>query len=407
VSYEMPVDFTRHVGHEVTLGDMYRVAWRQFGRHKWPALGFGLLGWLVAAAALGTASCVAGIVGFPMGFAGAAGGPTGMMAGQLASRAFGAVVGALATGFAIFPLWSGYRWSVVRTYDGHPMSGEGLFSGFRPERYRKLLILGLLNGGLTAGIQVGMQVLLLFAVVLPAARGATPALSIPTVMSVASITVVGTAASWLSELLFLLASNFAFAEDRASWQTCLNYNWRILTSRPGQFLAVFLTHPGAMLAIMLVAAFPIGGGIALCFTGNIAAIIIGVLLVVAGGLATLVATVAAALYSAFLVAAFFRAGYGYSVQGPESVPAVPLAPWSGGETNAATGWPPAGGATADPRAPLPPIPLPGEPPTGQGTFDPGAYLAPQDPQAKLDALDGLERRDPFADPPPNQKASPP
>ena len=321
MSYEQ-VDFASHVGQEVDLDLLFRSAWRTFKRHGWPALGYGILMWLLAMAAALAAMFLSMILALPLNLISrGSSSPMAAMGGSLAGQIMGSLVGAAATALFTFPLIAGYVWSVVCTYDDRRMEAGDLFAGFR-SRYKLLVTLGAIQGLALCVIQI-MQTVFTAGATLSLMRSGGPP-GLPAVVGVlASILpalVVAMVAMWIVQLLFFLTPYFAFAHEAPTWRLCLQYNWRVLRERPGQFLLVFFASTIGIAALTLLFGIPVSLTCLLFLTREAVLVFLAVVLLGIEGLALVACVVALMVYAFFLIAGFFRAAYGYSLHPPDAAP---------------------------------------------------------------------------------------
>jgi len=312
----LPSDLTSHVGQDASLGDIFGAAWRGLRAHFWPALGYGLLAVVIVIGILLVTCCTGGIVAMPIALIGVASGTTaGAFAGHMVSKTFSYLIGATIGGFIIFPLLAGYLWSLVCTFDARPMEAGDLFAGFR-YRYRPLWRLGISKGLIETIIYIAYLAASFSTSFTVARGGGLPFTSIRDATAALGIFGVWILALWIVNLFFMLTPYFAFAHQSPTWTLCLADNWRVLKSRPREFLLVFFFPLLAMLAVAIAATLLIAPTAALFFVPGTAVKVLAVLLLIAEGLAGFAASACLYLYACFLYAAFFRASYGYTLELP-------------------------------------------------------------------------------------------
>jgi hypothetical protein len=316
----IPSDLTSRVGEEVTFGDIVRRAWQVQKQH-----GMTIILYLVVVGLAGlVASCLVGCV---------------VVLGPLAFTALVAV-----------PAMAGLSWSVVLTFDGRRPQFNDIFLGFRT-RFNSLAVIGLIQAGLQLipiVVSFGVLGMAAFGSMSPRGGGGGGAFAgfgvfeATRIMLEAGNQIYGV----LVGLIFFIAPLLVFTVPDPKPVECIKTNWRVLRSRPGQFLATYFAPVAlSVLALLLISPLIIGGAIALVGE-NLG---LGLPLMILGVIILIPMLLWISMFALFLKAAFFRAVCGYTLAEPEPNPMGPF------------GTAPMASPPGAPTAPISPMGQPGQP----------------------------------------------
>jgi len=346
----LPSDLTSRVGQEVTTGEIFRIAWRRHKRNFWAALGYLILYGLMVVGMV--ALFVVPVI------------VTGVLEKWTLTVVL-AVVGAIAL-FLLHvlvwrPMFAGYEWAIVCTFDRRRMEFADLFYGMRTRlgclasiSFIEFLcsavpfILYVAVVALTLGTQITTMI----------KSGRSPG---PSFIGALLVVGLGYFVMWLAvlaiQMLFFLAHLFAFTEPNPSAMTCLRNNWSAVRRRFGQFFLVFIFPVLAGIAVaMIIMPLRIGGNVITQVQPLIGVPLAVLLMLLQLGLSWWMQ-----ILSLFLKASLFRAVCGYTLGGEEY--GIPVAP----------AYSPSSGAAISP--------LPSTQPPGAATAEPGAFtVAPSDQQ---------------------------
>ena len=309
----LPSDLTSRVGQEVTTGEIFRIAWRRHKRNFWPALGYLILYGLIVVGTL--ALFVVPVI----------------LTGALEKWTL-TVVLAVVAAIALLvlhvlvwrPMFAGYEWSIVCTFDRRRMEFGDFFYGIRT-RFGCLASISFIESLCCAVpfiLYLAVIALTLGTQIITMIKSGRP----PGASFIGALLVVGLGyfvmwlAVWAIEMLFFLAHLFAFTEPSPSAMTCLRNNWSAIRRRFGQFFLVFIFPVLAGIAVaVVIMPLRIGANV-LTHVQPLIGILLALLLILLQlGLGWWMQ-----ILSLFLKASLFRAVCGYTL-GDEEYD-IPVAP---------------------------------------------------------------------------------
>ncbi len=314
----LPSDLTSRVGQEVTLGGLFRTAWRQHKSYFWPAFGIRLLAWLIVLGAHMVVAFLAWMVGMaimiPLAMKSGGSGSPAYAGGQIIMQVSQQALLVLPAALIGFPLLGGFLWSVVCTYDGRRMRINDLFYGFS-KCYKVLAGLGFVYGIVMGAAQLFMLVVVLG----PMMAAAGSYARLPSVIPAMLITMVVGCGGWIlialiTHLLTYLTPMLPFTQDGLTVWRALRQNWLAVRNRPLTFLVVALFYWVLVVTIQLAVGVPLLLAIiAAVAAKNTAAIVALVIVAILAFLAYLAGVIWLGVYTNFLRAAFLRSVCGYTV----------------------------------------------------------------------------------------------